>query len=166
MRFDIRNYFKTGKTPYTAQFSEDFSAENFDGSVIREPVTGSFQAVPTADGVVMQLTIAAETDAECARCLTPIHQSYNFNVDYFVKERELDDPDFELPLDEKGCLDIRELVYQELIFKIPRVLLCSPDCQGLCPICGKRKAAGCNCQPADEAAPADARLSILKQLLS
>ena len=77
MRFDIRNYFKTGKTPYTAQFSEDFSTENFDGSVIREPVTGSFQAVPTADGVVMQLTIAAETDAECARCLTPIHQSYN-----------------------------------------------------------------------------------------
>ena len=91
---------------------------------------------------------------------------YTHSVDYFVKERELDDPDFELPLDEKGCLDIRELVYQELIFKIPRVLLCSPDCQGLCPICGKRKAAGCNCQPADEAAPADARLSILKQLLS
>lgn len=166
MRFDIRNYFKTGKTPYIAQFSEDFSTENFDGSVIREPVTGSFQAVPTADGVVMQLTITAETDAECARCLTPIHQSYNFSVDYFVKERELDDPDFELPLDEKGCLDTRELVYQELIFKIPRVLLCSPDCQGLCPICGKRKASGCNCQPADEAAPADARLSILKQLLS
>ena len=86
----------------------------------------SFQAVPTADGVVMQLTIAAETDAECARCLTPIHQSYNFSVDYFVKERELDDPDFELPLDEKGCLDIRELVYQELIFKIPRVLFMQP----------------------------------------
>ena len=84
MRFDIRNYFKTGKTPYTAQFSEDFSTENFDGSVIREPVTGSFQAVPTADGVVMQLTIAAETDAECARCLTPIHQSYNFSVDCFL----------------------------------------------------------------------------------
>ena len=55
MRFDIRNYFKTGKTPYTAQFSEDFSTENFDGSVIREPVTGSFQAVPTADGVAMQV---------------------------------------------------------------------------------------------------------------
>ena len=44
MRFDIRNYFKTGKTPYTAQFSEDFSTEKFDGSVIRQPVTGSFQA--------------------------------------------------------------------------------------------------------------------------
>ena len=71
MRFDIRNYFKTGKTPYTAQFSEDFSTENFDGSVIREPVTGSFQAVPTADGVVMQLTIAAETGAVALLTVTP-----------------------------------------------------------------------------------------------
>ena len=47
MRFDIRNYFKTGKTPYTAQFSEDFS-QKILMEVIREPVTGSFQAVPTA----------------------------------------------------------------------------------------------------------------------
>ncbi len=137
MRFDIRNYFKTGKTPYTAQFSEDFSAENFDGSVIREPVTGSFQAVPTADGVVMQLTIAAETDAECARCLTPIHQSYNFSVDYFVKERELDDPDFELPLDEKGCLDIRELVYQELIFKFRGYFYVAPIVKAYAPSVAK-----------------------------
>lgn len=41
--------------------------------------------------------------------------------------------DFELPLVEKMLLGIRELVYQELIFKIPRVLLCSPDCQGPMP---------------------------------
>ena len=60
MRFDIRNYFKTGKTPYTAQFSEDFSTENFDGSVIREPVTGSFQAVPTADGCLLYTSDAAD----------------------------------------------------------------------------------------------------------
>ena len=59
-----------------------------------------------------------------------------------------------------------QAVFQELIFEIPPVLLCSADCQGLCPICGKKKAAGCTCQPADSAAPVDARLSILKQLLS
>ena len=46
MRFDIRNYFKTGKTPYTAQFSEDFSAENFDGSVIRERSQVLFRLCP------------------------------------------------------------------------------------------------------------------------
>lgn len=46
MRFDIRNYFKTGKTPYTAQFSEDFSTENFDGSVSVNRSQVLFQAVP------------------------------------------------------------------------------------------------------------------------
>ena len=166
MQFDIRSFFKNGKTPFTAQFLADLSGEDFDGSVVSEPVRCSFEAHSTLDGVAITLRIEAKADSECARCLAPVHESYDFSVDYLVRERELDDPDFELPLNEKGCLDIRELAYQELIFKIPRVLLCSPDCQGLCPICGKRKAAGCTCQPADQAAPADARLSILKQLLS
>ena len=44
--------------------------------------------------------------------------------------------------------------------------ICVYKRQGLCPICGRKKAAGCSCQPADNAAPVDARLSILKQLLS
>ena len=83
-----------------------------------------------------------------------------------MRLRDLEDPDFELPMSEEGCLDTEELVFQELIFEIPRVLLCSADCKGLCPICGKKRAAGCSCQPADDAAPPDARLSILKQLLS
>ena len=54
----------------------------------------------------------------------------------------------------------------EFLFQIPTVLLCSPDCPGLCPRCGK-KMAECTCPPAeDEAAPADARLAILKSLLN
>ena len=46
------------------------------------------------------------------------------------------------------------------------VLLCSPDCAGLCPRCGKKKAE-CVCPPEEEeTAPADARLAILKSLLN
>ena len=86
--------------------------------------------------------------------------------DYLIlRDRDLEDPIFELPCNEQGCIDLDELVYQELIFEVPAVLLCSADCQGLCPICGKKKAAGCSCKPAADAAPADAWLSILKQLL-
>lgn len=96
----------------------------------------------------------------------PITRDYDFQREYFVRDRDLEDPDFELPCNDNGCLDLEELAYQELIFEVPAVLLCSADCQGLCPICGRKKAAGCSCQPADNAAPVDARLSILKQLLS
>ena len=61
--------------------------------------------------------------------------------------------------------DVDELIFQELVLEVEPVLLCSPDCQGLCPVCGTPKAAGCTCCKAEDAAPADARLSILKQLL-
>ena len=79
---------------------------------------------------------------------------------------DLDDPDFDLPLNEKGHLDVDEWLCQEFMFQIPTVLLCSADCPGLCPRCGK-KMAECTCPPAEaEAEPADARLAILKSLLN
>ena len=123
-------------------------------------------ATPTDDGAALLLCVKAQIHAECARCLEPLTQDYCFERDYLILPRDLEDPDFELPCNEQGCIDLDELVYQELIFEVPAVLLCSADCQGLCPICGKKKAAGCTCKPAADAAPVDARLSILKQLLS
>ena len=83
-----------------------------------------------------------------------------------LKPTYLDDPYFELPLDEKGHLDVDEWLSQEFMFQIPTVLLCSPDCAGLCPQCGKKKAE-CTCQPAEPTeAPVDTRLAILKSLLN
>ena len=116
--------------------------------------------------MALLLCVKADVRSECARCLEPLSRSYDFEREYFVRRRDLDDPDFELPCSEQGCLDLQELVFQELLFEVPPVLLCSADCQGLCPVCGKKKSAGCSCQTAEEAAPVDARLSILKQLLS
>ena len=89
-----------------------------------------------------------------------------FEAEWTAKERDLDDPDFELPLDEKGHLDVDEWLAQEFMFQIPTVLLCSADCPGLCPRCGKKRAE-CTCPPEeDKAAPVDARLAILKSLLN
>lgn len=166
MRFDLQKFLQTAKSPYTAHFFADLTQADFDGFTVPEPAEYIFTAQPLMDGAAMVLQVKAVAHAACARCLAPVTEAYDFTQEYLVRPRDLDDPDFELPLEEDGCLNIEELVYQELIFRVPRVLLCSPDCLGLCPICGKSKAAGCSCQSADEAAPADARLSILKQLLS
>ena len=166
MRFELRNFLQSAKSPYAAHIFPDLSQADFDGFCVPKPAECWFEATRTADGAAMALRVKVDIEAECARCLGPVHQSYDFSTDYLVRSRDLEDPDCELPLDERGCLALEELAYQEIIFQVPRVLLCSPDCLGLCPICGKRKAAGCSCQQADEAAPADARLSILKQLLS
>ena len=166
MRFDLNKFLSAAKNPHTASFSFDLSGRDWPGYQLPAPVAGIFSVTRTVEGAEVALQADAAVEAECARCLAPVHESYHIAQQYTVRPRDLEDPDFELPLDEEGLLDVEELVYQEIILAVPRVLLCSPDCLGLCPICGKRKAAGCTCQPAGEAAPAHARLSRLKQLLS
>ena len=166
MQFNLRTFLESGRKPYMAHFEADFSQADFGGYSVNAPAVCDFTATLTEDGAALLLCVKAQVSAECARCLEPIHREYDFQREYLVRMRDVDDPDFELPCKENGCLDLEELVFQELIFEVPAVLLCSADCQGLCPICGKKKAAGCTCQPADSAAPVDARLSILKQLLS
>lgn len=166
MPFDLRNFLQSAQKPYAVQLSVDLSGRDFDGFQVPAPAACSFQAVPALAGAELVLQVHAGVQAECARCLAPVREEYSFTREYTVRPRDLEDPDFELPVDAQGCLEIEELIYQELIFEVPRVLLCSPDCLGLCPICGKKRAAGCSCQPAEDAAPPDARLSILKQLLS
>lgn len=166
MQFDLHSFLENARVPYNAHFLADLSQADFRSFALAAPAECDFTATPTADGAALLLCVKAQIHAECARCLEPLQRSYEFQREYLVRLRDLEDPDFELPCKEEGCLDLDELVYQELIFEVPTVLLCSTDCQGLCPICGKKKAAGCTCRPADSAAPADARLSILKQLLS
>ena len=166
MQFNLRSFLESGRKPDAAHYEADFSQADFGGYRVNTPAICDFTATLTEEGAALLLHVKAHVDAECARCLEPLSRDYDFEREYFVRDRDLDDPDFELPCNEKDCLDLEELAYQELIFEVPAVLLCSADCQGLCPICGKKKAAGCSCQPADNAAPADARLSILKQLLS
>ena len=86
-------------------------------------------------------------------------------AEWTARERDLDDPDFELPLNAAGSIDLDDWLYQEFLFQIPGVLLCSPDCPGLCPQCGRKRPCSCPAAPEPSAQP-DARLSVLKSLLN
>lgn len=166
MLFDLKHFFDTGKRPYESRLTVDLSARDFSGAVIPQPVQAQFTARPVAEGVVVALKAEAEVHGDCALCLDPVRRSYAVDAEWTVRERDLADPDFELPLEEKGKLNVDEWLFQEFMFQIPTVLVCSAGCQGLCPACGRKKAA-CICpKEAQQAAPVDARLSILKSLLN
>ena len=166
MQFDLRKFIATGTQPYHAEFLCDLSAKDFAGARIEQPVPACFEAETDGEEVRMTLRANALVHGECARCLDPVEREEAVEAEWTAKERDLDDPDFDLPLDEKGHLDVDEWLSQEFLFQIPTVLLCSPDCAGLCPRCGKKKAE-CTCQPTEQAeAPVDTRLAILKSLLN
>lgn len=64
-------------------------------------------------------------------------------------------------IDDHHQVDLTEAIRQRVLLEIPIAPVCREDCAGLCPQCGHDLNLGpCDCQP-----EADARFSILKELL-
>lgn len=168
MQFDLKQFLRTGRVPYSAALECDLSGYDWPGYEPVGPITGEFFAALDRDGKAqLQLSLKAEVTTPCARCLAPAFYSCSIERGWSVGPADLESDELELPISEKGMLDIDELAFQELVLELPTVLLCSPDCQGLCPVCGQPKAAGCSCCPAGPQEPAaNQGLAILKELLS
>ena len=100
-------------------------------------------------GVLMftyRLTCVPE--AECDRCLSPavlqIDEQFSHVV---VTETAAEQNDAEYLLAPDAVLNLAEAVMTDLRLSLPTKILCSPDCKGLCPICGKNRNLGsCGCE--------------------
>jgi uncharacterized protein len=92
----------------------------------------------------------------CDRCLT----DYNFTVDvdfhlilevvteerWNLKELECSKTDLDTVLLQKPVVDIPDILRQQLYLSLPDKLICSPECKGLCPVCGLDLNTGkCSC---------------------
>ena len=118
----------------------------------------------------MRLTLKAELPyvGECARCLDEVRGVFSLDFERtVVTEGMVSDERLEESVDEYIVLDdgkliLDDAVREELLIDFPRKLLCSEDCEGLCPKCGKPKKEGdCGCVTKE----IDPRLEVLKKLL-
>ena len=115
----------------------------------------------------MRLTLKAELPyrGECARCLAPTEGVFSLDFERTVAaersltEQQLDELEDEYVVPKDGELDVDEALREELLLGFPMKLLCSEDCPGLCPKCGKPLRDGdCGCTSKE----IDPRLAILK----
>lgn len=118
----------------------------------------------------MRLTLQADLDyvGECARCLDEVRGTFSLDFERtVVTEGMVSDERLEESVDEyivldDGKLELDYAVKEELLIDFPKKLLCSEDCEGLCPKCGKPKREGdCGCVTKE----IDPRLEVLKKLL-
>ena len=117
----------------------------------------------------LSLKLSVPYVAECARCLDEVRGFFEEDFERTVvtkgsvSDEELDENiDEYAVLNENGELNVDEEVAETIILTFPKKLLCSEDCQGLCPKCGKRKKDGdCGCVTKE----IDPRLAILQKLL-
>ena len=140
------------------------SPEQMDGITFDSDarVTGCI----TDNAGYMRLVLKAEIGyhGECARCLAPVDGVFSLDFERTVTtegtltEQQLEESDEYVVLN-GAELDVDEPLREELLLGFPMRLLCSEDCLGLCPHCGKPKREGeCGCTGKE----IDPRLAILK----
>ena len=107
----------------------------------------------TVDGKISCLV-----DAQCSRCLENFN--YHVNIDFSENFSKQDDSTDCYPISDNQ-IDLKNAVIDNIILSMPLKVLCSEDCKGLCPICGKNLNKGnCNCKKDD----VDPRFAKLKDL--
>ncbi|MGW8250286.1 MAG: YceD family protein [Anaerolineales bacterium] len=146
--------------------SRDFIFEvpnvNLDPDLELEDLTGSARVTRAAQGLLVHVKLQALLHTECVRCLSEFRQplSTDFTELYAFSRKSITDSELILP--EDAHINLRPLIREYMLLDIPIKPLCSPDCKGLCLICGENLNEGVHDHSPE---PIDPRLSILKSLL-
>ena len=90
----------------------------------------------TREGLLLQVEGEALIKTDCVRCLEAFDLPVKFDFEelYQFPSRYREETDLILPMD--GYIDLRSLYREYLILAMPIKPVCSPDCKGLCAICG------------------------------
>ncbi len=142
------------------EYEMDLSDLEFSGySSLKKPVKIKGAAKNRAGVVFIELTAEYTISSPCDRCAADIERKESLPLTYVVvQETEGEDTeDFVVAEDQK--VDLDPLVRDDIVIRYPSKLLCSPDCKGLCPNCGKNLNEGdCDCKKEQT----DPRLDALK----
>lgn len=121
------------------------------------------------EGVLVTGTVTVRTDAECSRCLDPVHALLQVPVQQLFEYADVaqslpaeatdEDP---LPTLQGELLDLEPTVRDAVVLDLPAVPLCEDGCPGLCAACGARLAE----DPDHHHEEFDERWSALQQLLT
>ena len=102
-------------------------------------------ATHTNPGALLEGDARANVAQQCSRCLTPIDTPVDarFAEQYYATLTvDTGTPMPDPPLDAKTIghdfrIDLTPLLREEVILATPLAPLCRPDCEGLCPQCGR-----------------------------
>ena len=111
-----------------------------------ERVEGHLVLTRSDQGIWAEASLNLEVDEVCGRCLKGFRQSIHASIseqfhcdtstDRNNEPELMETEDGDLYIDDTGTLDLNEILRQHLILNRPVKLICHPDCNGICPLCG------------------------------
>ncbi len=125
--------------------------------VIQQPIEGTVKFTKLNQGLLITGNMETVIEVNCGRCLDPFDVAIEIEVEEeFRPTLDIqtgahlpvgDEDDDATLIDDKNCIDLSEVVRQQLLLALPNHPLCRDDCKGLCPTCGQNFNEGtCNCQ--------------------
>jgi uncharacterized protein len=97
-----------------------------------------------------------EMAAQCDRCLGQARFPLDATFDLFYKptsaiareeEVEIDDGEAEIGFYEGSGIELEDILREQVLLALPMQRVCSDDCKGICPACGKnRNETKCDCR--------------------
>jgi uncharacterized protein len=138
----------------------DVPAVRVSDDVFLNYIRGSLRLSRTKEGILVQGNLQVGVEDECSRCLDPVASDVTVELEELYAYPAL--PDTEFSMDDTGILDLAPLLREEVLITNARVVLCRPDCKGLCPTCGTNFNHGqCDCAEKE----VDPRMAKLRELL-
>jgi len=128
----------------------------FDTGTAATAFTAVLNIKPTGGGNLhISGQVKSKPQLECSRCL----KSFDYSIDAPVNvdlapmkamgttpEHELAGSELEMEFYQGEEIELLDFVKEQLLISIPMVPLHSPDCKGLCPVCGTDlNSADCGC---------------------
>jgi uncharacterized protein len=106
-----------------------------DHVIYRQPIHVKVSVNLSGHTLVVQGRLTTAAVLECNRCLKEFE--YGLSVQDFVFSKQVRSDE---------TVDLTESIREDIILALPMKRLCSNECKGLCPVCGRDlNAAACNC---------------------
>lgn len=134
-----------------------------------EPVHTEVIVKKVGEDIFIKGSIRSRINIVCSRCLLPYEFTIDSRFDLVYLPEELDVVKEQLESEDLNTffyydrmIDLKKEILEQLNLTFPVKPLCSKDCQGICPVCGKiAKDGACSCMPKES----DPRLEKLKTFI-
>ena len=132
---------------------------------------GVAELLANTDGEVrIQGRLTVKLESECDRCLGPAAFPLDAGFDLFYRpsralgaadEVAIDEGEAEMGFYEGAGMELEDVLREQIMLLLPMQRVCSVDCKGICPVCGKnRNESACECHEE----PVNDRWSALRKI--
>ncbi|MBQ2677187.1 MAG: DUF177 domain-containing protein [Clostridia bacterium] len=162
MILDLREVFSSKTKAVDIDTTVDMSDYDVYGvQPIALPVSVKGDVKNSADVVTLNVTVEFIYSAPCDRCATETQKQLGMSFSHVLVSSLAGDDEEEFIVVENMELDLDDVVKTDIILNLPTKFLCSEDCKGVCPGCGRSlNTDECVCEK-----EVDPRLAKLKELL-